>query len=180
MRNIRLIAVGILLSVILGCAVMKEAATTAITFTEVIHTLKTKGCDALSEPVKASLVRLIKTRLDNYPENGICNPEWVRDVLLKKIDRLERTHAIHNKLAPVGYTADSGNGSLDQPNRVALLLTAFSSGSCCTSRLQNRPSIDTQVRSLVYASSIEAYSSGSSNTRLHIYRSLQRDYQSTS
>ena len=75
MKKIHLVAVGILLSVMLGCAAVKEAATTAITFTEVIHTLKTKGCDALSEPVKASLVRLIKTRLDNYPENGICNPK---------------------------------------------------------------------------------------------------------
>jgi hypothetical protein len=180
MKKIRLIVVGIALSVMLGCAAVKEAATTAISFTEVIHTLKTKGCDALSEPVKASLVRLIKTRLDNYPENGICNPKWVRDVLLKQIEKLERTYAIYNGPAPMGHSAGSGNGSLDQPNRAALFLATFSSGNYRTSRLQNRSGIGTKARSLVYASSIKAHSSSGSHTRLHLHGPLQRDKQSTS
>ena len=180
MKYMRLIVVGLMLSTLIACEAVKEAATTAVTFTQVIHTLKTKGCDALSEPVKASLVRLIKTRLDNYPENGICNPVWVRDVLLKQIEKLESTYAIHNEPASLGHTADSGNGSLDQPNKAALLLGAFRSGNCCTSRLQNRSGIDTQGLSLVYASSFEAYTSSGSRSRLHLHRSLQRDNQSTS
>lgn len=91
MKTMRLIVVGIMLSTLMACAAMKETAVKAITFTQLIHTLKTQGCDALSEPVKESFVRLIKTRLEYYPENGICNPDWVRDVLLEKVDELEKT-----------------------------------------------------------------------------------------
>ena len=180
MKTMRLIVVGIMLSTLMACAAVKETAVKAITFTQLIHTLKTQGCDALSEPVKESFVRLIKTRLEHYPENGICNPEWVRDVLLKQIDKLEATNVIHNGSSQLGYSADRGNGSLDYPNRAALFLGAFRQGNCCTSGLQNRFGVDSKRGAFVYASSIEAYSSSGSRSRLHLHRSLQRDNQSTS
>lgn len=91
MKTMRLIVAGLMMSALFACAVLEETTEKAINLTQQIHTLKTQGCDALSEPVKESFVRLIKTRLEHYPDNGICNPEWVRDVLLGKVAGLEKT-----------------------------------------------------------------------------------------
>jgi hypothetical protein len=90
MKNMLLIAVGLMLSVIVGCSTVKSVSTTTGSFSEAVYELKINGCEALPALSKQLLVGLIKTKLDHYPENGICDRNWVRNVLLKKLDELEK------------------------------------------------------------------------------------------
>lgn len=88
MKYMLLTAVGLMLSVVSGCATFNEGSTPQTT--KSVHALKENGCQALSSTSKRLLVLLIKSRIPEYPVNGICNPQWVNDVLLKQIDKLEK------------------------------------------------------------------------------------------
>jgi hypothetical protein len=172
MNKMLLIAVGLMLSVIAGCTALKEDAGKALSFAESIQTLKTDGCDALPETSKRLLVLLIKSRIPEYPLNGICDQDWVRDVLLKQIDKLESTD-VYNEPTSLGHSTNSWNGQLDKPSRVQLLLGTAAANDNGTVGLYNRSGINTKASSFVYASSIEAHKGGRSNTRLHLYEPLQ-------
>lgn len=91
MQKIRLIVVGIMLSALLGCAsnqtVIPDQQTTRSTLYERVLRLKTLGCDKLPALERELLVLLIKSLMPVYPTNGICNPQWINDVLLERIKR---------------------------------------------------------------------------------------------
>jgi hypothetical protein len=93
MKKILLIAAGLMLSVIVGCNAIQltpqnQAAPGTSVF-EKLYVLKTKGCSALPDLERELLVLLIKSRVSEYPANGICNPQWMNDVLLDQIKLLE-------------------------------------------------------------------------------------------
>jgi hypothetical protein len=165
MKKTFLIAVGLMLSIVSGCAVVDKAKDV----TEYVETLKEKGCDALSESSKSILVAVIKTKVAIYPDNGICNPEWVRDVLLDKLDLLE-TPDVQNESAQLGYKADSRYGFMDQSSAVTLLLSYSKATDNGASRVQQRPGIYSEDRSFFYASRIVRDQSRGSGSRLHLYR----------
>lgn len=91
MQKIRLIVVGIVLSALLGCAsnqvVKSDQPSTRSTIYERVLRLKALGCDKLPALERELLVLLIKSLVPVYPANGICNPQWVSDVLLERIKR---------------------------------------------------------------------------------------------
>jgi len=172
MKKILLIAVGLMLSVVAGCAAIDSAAEKAETIAAHIQTLKTKGCDALPEAAQTLLVVFIKSRIEHYPKKGICDPNWVRDVLLDKLDLQETADDIHNQPAQLGYSPDSGNRQLDQPAASGLSLDIIEKDSQSSNWLRNRSGINTEIASLVYESKLKTYPGGSSNTRLLLYASM--------
>ena len=95
MKKILLIAAGLMLTIVAGCAAVGSATDKAKDISAHVHTLKTKGCDALPEAAQTLLVVLIKSRIEHYPKNGICNPDWVRDVLIDQLSLLETADGIH-------------------------------------------------------------------------------------
>jgi len=97
MKKIHLIAVGLMLSIVAGCSAVENAADKTKVIAAHVHTLKTKGCKAVPVEARKLLVVLIKSRIGNYPENGICNPDWVRDVLVDKLDLLESANAVQDR-----------------------------------------------------------------------------------
>jgi hypothetical protein len=118
MKKVLLIAIGLMLSAILvGC----NTADKAKEVYQNVQTLKEKGCGALSESSKSILIAVIKTKVAIYPENGICDPNWVRDVLLDKLD-LEASD-VQNESAQLGYKTYSRHGLMDQPGTASLLLS---------------------------------------------------------
>ena len=173
MEKILLIAVGLMLSVVSGCATLDSTTEKTKAIAAHVHTLKTKGCDALPEAAQTLLVVLIKSRIEHYPKNGICDPDWVRDVLLDKLDLKETVNGIHNQSTELGYSPDSGNRQLDQPTASGLSLDIVEKDSKGSSWLSHRSGINTEIASLVYESSLKAHPRGGSNTRLLLYASLQ-------
>jgi hypothetical protein len=158
MKKMHLIGVGILLSTALvGC----NTADRAKEIIQHVRTLKEKGCDALSAPTKKLLVTVIKARIEDYPENGICNPVWVQDVLLEKLD-LQGGSDVQNKFAELGYKTNPGSGSMDQSSRAGLFLADITATSESPAWLRNRFSIYSQDGKMVYSSIVTSdQSSGS-------------------
>ncbi len=142
-----------------------------------IKTLKEKGCNAVPKPALRVLVILIKSRIENYPANGVCDKDWVRDVLIHHIDLLERDDAIQKGTEQLGYKADSGHTVMDQPSAAILLLPTHSPTNYRTRKLPDRSSLYTQKIPLVYASIFLRNKSRSRNTRLHLYRFIQNNHQ---
>jgi len=177
MKKIHLIAVGLMLSIVAGCSAVENATETTKTIAAHIHTLKTKGCEAVPIEARKLLVVLIKSRIENYPENGICNPDWVRDVLVDKLDLLESANAVQDRFDPMGYSTNSGNRQLDKPNISGLSLRSVATNSNSAKWLSNRFGINSQDSSFVYASSVKAHQSGSIDSRLHLHPSLQVVHQ---
>lgn len=62
--------------------------------TETVALLKAQGCNALPPLQHNLLVLLIVSRFPDYPANGICEPDWVNNVLLKQLDKLEAKRAV--------------------------------------------------------------------------------------
>jgi len=172
MEKILLIAVGLMLSVVSGCATLDSTTEKTKAIAAHVHTLKTKGCDALPEAAQTLLVVLIKSRIEHYPKNGICDPDWVRDVLLDKLDLKETVNGIHNQSTELGYSPDSGNRQLDQPTASGLSLDIVEKDSKGSSWLSHRSGINTEIASLVYESKFKTYPGGSSDTRLLLYASV--------
>lgn len=183
MKKMLLIAVGLMLSVVIGCVAIQPTAQNqtdpGTTIFEKLHVLKTQGCSALPELERELLVLLIKSRVSEYPANGICDPQWINDVLLNQIKLLE-SDDVSNESARMGHEMDSRYRQVLYREGASLFFIAFKSRDYRTQGLRNRPSIDTQDLSFVYASSVEVYSSGGSHTRLHLHGSVQRDNQSAS
>ena len=169
MKNIPLVAVGVLLSIVIGCAGVKEDAGKALNFAQALQTLKTGGCDALPDSSKRLLVLLIKTRIPEYPMNGICDQQWVRDVLLKQIDKLESTD-VYNQSTSLGYKADRRHGSLAKSDSINLSIGVVTTNSDRAQWLPNRSGVYSKVRTQFYASCIKAHQSSCSDTRLHLHR----------
>ncbi|MEM5529563.1 hypothetical protein WN093_12120 [Gammaproteobacteria bacterium AS21] len=160
MKKIRLVAVGLLLSAVLvGCNSVDKAKEVI----EHVQTLKDKGCDALSEPAKAVLVAVIKSQFESYPPNGICNPVWVQDVLLEKLN-LQGEFNVQNKPVALGYKANFRDRHVDQPSRVGLLLGVITTRNNRPFRLQNRLSVNTQDGKMVYSSIVASNQGGSGYT----------------
>jgi len=174
MKKMLLIAAGLMLSIVTGCTAVDKVANV----TEYVQTLKEKGCGGLSESSKRILVAVIKTKVAIYPSDGICNQDWVRDVLLDKLD-LE-TPDVQNGSAQLGYKADSGHGPLDKPSTIALLLRDHESMGFSTSRLSYRSRIDSQTSSFVYAPCVIRNQSSRSHSRLHLYKSMRSVHQEAS
>ncbi|MCJ8299664.1 MAG: hypothetical protein MJK13_12130 [Pseudomonadales bacterium] len=66
MKKILLIAVGLMLSVVAGCAALDSATEKAKVIAAHVQTLKTKGCDALPEAAQMDRQQqdlIIKTRI---------------------------------------------------------------------------------------------------------------------
>ena len=179
MNKLYLITVGLMLSVIAGCAAVDSAAEKAKAIAVHMQTLKTKGCDALPEAAQTLLVVLIKSRVEHYPKNGICDPDWVRDVLIDKLDLLETANGIYNQSTKLGYSPDSRNRQLDQPTAAGLSLDIVEKDSPSSSWLPYGFGINTEIASLVYESKFKTYPSGSSNTRLLLYASMPGHDQAT-
>ncbi|MCJ8337586.1 MAG: hypothetical protein MJK10_03865 [Pseudomonadales bacterium] len=156
-----------------GCNVLNTVGEKTEGIADYIHTLKTKGCDGLSPTAKLFLLGLAKEKISPYPKNGICNPDWVRDVFLDQLGLSEVTNGIYNRPTLLGYSPDSRDGRLDKPEATGLLLDIAEKDSKSTSWLPDRPGIDPEITSLVYASSLKAYSGSGSNTRLLLYASMQ-------
>ena len=73
-RQYLMLAAAAVVSVALvGCSgtLTKQVATTA----DHIQTLKEKGCEAVPENARQVIVKIAKANLENYPPNGICNPD---------------------------------------------------------------------------------------------------------
>ena len=179
MKKLYLITVGLMLSVVAGCAAVESAADKAKAIAVHVQTLKTKGCDALPEAAQTLIVTLIKSRIEHYPKNGICDPDWVRDVLLDKLDLKETVNGIHNQSTELGYSPDSRNRQLDQPTASGLSLDIVEKDSASSSWLSHRSGINTEIASLVYESKFKAYPGACSNTRLLLYASLPGHDQAT-
>ncbi len=177
MKKTYLITVGLMLSVVAGCAAVESAADKAKAIAAHVQTLKTKGCDALPEAAQTLLVTLIKSRIEHYPKNGICDPDWVRDVLIDKLDLLETANGIYNQSTELGYSPDSWNRQLDQPEAAGLSLYFVKEDSTSSRWLRNRSGINTEIAPLVYESSLKAHPGSGSNTRLLLYASLQGNEQ---
>jgi len=177
MKKILFIAVGIVLSAIAGCAAIGDAADKARTIAEHVHTLKTVGCTAVPEPALRLLVLLIKSKVEHYPPNGICDPDWVRDVLIENLELLESANGVQNRSEAVGYSTDRRHGRLDQPDGVGVLLTAFGRDNNGTGWLHYRSGIDTQDSAFVHAPGVEVYSGSGGSSRLHLQDALLALYQ---
>jgi hypothetical protein len=179
MKKIHLIAVGVMLSVLAGCSAIEKVSDKAKSIADHIHTLKTKGCETLSESAKSTLVFIAKSKVANYPDNGICNPDWVRDVLVEKL-KVDEVDNVQNESIQLGYKANRRLGSMDQPSSVTLLFTKSKVRSIGSCRLLDRSCVHSQVRPLVHASIIIRDQSSSHDTRSYIHRSMHRDYQAQS
>ncbi len=177
MKKILLIAVGLMLSAVIGCAAVDDAADKAKTIAAHIHTLKTEGCQAVPESARKILVVLIKSRIENYPKNGICNPNWVRDVLVNNLILLESSNVIQDRSKAVGHSANSRHRRLDQSDSFGLLLSADGTDNYSTGRVRYRSGIDTKDSPFIHASSIETYTSGGGDSRLHIQETLLAVYE---
>jgi hypothetical protein len=160
-----------------GCSSLSSVQKEGKSIPEYLVVLKKKGCSAVPEPALQLLVLWIKSRVPNYPKNGICNPTWVNDVLQQVIDKWERDNDIQNGSTPLGYQAYRGHRFLDKPNRIALLHATSPTRSCSTRWIQNGSCNNPQDRTFVHASIIEAHSRCSSDTRFHLHpfmRSIQQ------
>ena len=177
MKKILLIAVGLTLSVLAGCAAVNDGADKAKTITAHLNTLNTKGCEAVPESARMILVVLIKSRIENYPHNGICDPDWVRDVLMDKLELLESANVIQNRSDSVGHTADSRHGQLDKPNNNGISLGAIAANSDSAKRSPNGSGLYTQDSAFVYASSLKAHQSTGIDSRLHLHAFMQVVHQ---
>lgn len=56
--------------------------------TETVMLLKEQGCNALPPLQHNLLILLIVAKFPDYPANGLCDPNWVNEVLVKQIDKL--------------------------------------------------------------------------------------------
>nr|WP_261840964.1 hypothetical protein [Aliamphritea ceti] len=101
------------LTLALGCASVTTFMTGVVTAGTAVSTLKAQGCNALTPSVRAGLVAYIKSKYAAYPDGGICNPNWVRDVLAKKIKQWGEDDAIQDTARPVGYETDTGKPQAD-------------------------------------------------------------------
>ena len=59
-----------------------------LSLTQSISLLKTKGCKALPALERRLLVLFLSTQAPGYPDNGICDPNWVEAELIKQIYKL--------------------------------------------------------------------------------------------
>ena len=168
-----------MLSIVAGCAAVGSATDKAKDISVHVQTLKTKGCDALPEAAQTLLVALIKSRIEHYPKNGICDPDWVRDVLLDKLDLKETINGIHNQSTELGYSPDSWNRQLDQPEASGLPLDIVEEDSKSSRWLPDRSGVNPEIASLVYESKFKTYSGAGSNTRLLLYASMPGHDQAT-
>ena len=167
-RTLIAVAGFLLMTVLVGC----QSSDKVIQIKEDLTTLKEQGCGKLSPEAKVVLVAIIKTKVRDYPKNGICDPDWVRDVLIDKLGLLETANVIYNQPAQLGYSSGSGNRQLDQPEASGLPLDIVEEDSKSSRWLRNRFGINTEIASLVYESSLKAYPGSSSNTRLLLYTSM--------
>jgi len=96
MKNMLLIAVGLMLSVLVGCvsapAKDGEAKPVSTSIAQKIQAVKANGCDSLPELERRLFVLFIKTQVPQYPINGFCDPSWFSDELIKQIDKLENSN----------------------------------------------------------------------------------------
>jgi hypothetical protein len=75
-----------MLSVIAGCASVDSTGTQSKSAYGYIHDLKENGCDQLSPIGRQIIIAYIKAKVPDYPKNGICNPDWVSDVLVNILE----------------------------------------------------------------------------------------------
>ena len=162
------LAGSLMITVLIGCQSSDKIVETKKNF----KTLKEQGCGKLSPEARVVLVAIIKAKVSHYPKNGICDSNWVRDVLIDKLDLLETANGIHNQSTELGYSPDSGNRQLDQPAASGLSLDIVEKDSASSSWLSHRSGINTEIASLVYESKFKTYPGGSSDTRLLLYASV--------
>ncbi|MCV6612005.1 MAG: hypothetical protein OIF55_14610 [Amphritea sp.] len=139
-----------------------------------VVTLKEKGCDALTEDQRELLVALIKTRFENYPDNGICDPDWVNGVLVEQLRELTDESGVSDGSASVGHSADSGHGQVDQSGAAYVLLSNEWQDGNGASGIRDGSGVDTAVGAFVHAPGVEAYSGSGGNTRLLLHASMQQ------
>jgi hypothetical protein len=54
---------------------------------EKLQTIKIIGCNAMPEIERRLLVHIISSQVSDYPSNGICNPVWIEQEILKQLDK---------------------------------------------------------------------------------------------
>jgi len=180
MKKMLFIAAGLMLSAIVGCAATSDATSKATSIVEHVNTLRTKGCEAVPKPALKLLVLVVKSKIEHYPPNGICDPNWVQDVLIENLELLEGVYGIQNRSEAVGYTAYSRYRQLDQSDGTGLFLATSTANGNSAAWIRDRSGVDTQDSALVYAPSIEAHSGGSSGTRLYLHSPVQMVHQEAS
>lgn len=163
-----------------GCAALEGGAEKVRTLKSHVTTLKEKGCDAVPGSAKRLMVVLIKSRIPDYPPNGICDPDWVRDVLVERLPDLEAVSdesAVYIGSEDLGYSTDSGGGSLVESGGAEVLFSDSGPGDIGAGWVSDRSGIHSSVGAFIHASSLEAYSSGSGHSRLLLHASLQQHEQ---
>lgn len=72
-----------------GCASLQDSIDKASELSAHVRSLKTNGCESVPDEIKKVLVAAIKQKVERYPDNGICDPDWVRDVLIKELGLMD-------------------------------------------------------------------------------------------
>jgi len=85
MKTMLLIAVGLMLS---ACAANNKVIETVESAVEV----KRQKCSKISPLLKEIGVIAIKNKLENYPDDGLCDPNLLKKQLQKKLDEANGQH----------------------------------------------------------------------------------------
>ena len=86
MKNMLLIAAGLMLSVVLtGCVIVDKAISPIST----AISLKQNGCDTLSDTDRQLMLLIIKSSYPGYPDNGICDPLLINTLLSSELEKLQ-------------------------------------------------------------------------------------------
>lgn len=100
MKKILLIAVGLMLSVVIGCVAVQPKSQnqtgSGTTIFEKLQLIKAEGCDAIPELERKLLLLLVQSRIEGYPSNGLCNPRLIDEIILKQIAKLEESRPQKN------------------------------------------------------------------------------------
>jgi len=83
MKTMLLIAVGLMLS---ACAASDIAIDTVESAVEV----KRQKCEKISPFLKEVGIVVIKTKIEDYPDDGLCDRELLKKQLQKKLDKANR------------------------------------------------------------------------------------------
>lgn len=89
MKNILLIAVGIMLSAVLAGCITTVNTGEKISPIAAISTIKQNGCDSLSEIDRKLMLLVIKSNYPDYPDDGVCDPLLIDSLLSSELEKLQ-------------------------------------------------------------------------------------------
>ncbi|MCV6612432.1 MAG: hypothetical protein OIF55_16850 [Amphritea sp.] len=172
---------GIMAALALACAVVVGCAgfDKAVSAVQAVHVLKERGCDALTEETRESLVQYIRAKYPEYPEGGICDPDWVRDVLIDKALDWEKGDAVPDTSEELGYQTDSRDGQLGKPNNDGIQFTKVTDCRDGTGGVCDGFGVYSKAGTQLHAPGIASYSGSGSGARSLLHASVPSYDQSS-